>query len=427
MKKIIIYFLLFVCLTTSMRVEGKQLILTNSMDRICADQSFVLTRNQLHPASLSLFPLIEDSIGHQIPCQVDDLNADGRWDELAFVCSFRPHERKSLRIVWVTKKDYPQFMKRTHVHFGKANALGIVQSLTTATYGKYNLPRGGDSKHPYPYQTDGPSWENDKMAFRQYFDGRNVRDLFGKRTEKMVMDSVGINSRGKVKYNYAKLGWWGMDILSCVRSTGLGGISLLKGDSLIRLGVGPEKRTDNIDSTRYKLISDGVVRSIFEFSYKGWEVDGMKIDVDETITIWAGKYGYENKVKLSKVPAGSYLVTGIVDDLNTMPTIQEKVGNYQLMMTFDKQTCDKLNDLGMGLAIDQANWTGKLFEAPKEGMGITNCWCTAMKPDKQGVYRYNCYASWNLADKRFAEKSYFVNLIKEYAEEMTHPISVTIR
>ena len=32
------------------------------------------------------------------------------------------------------------------------------------------------------YQTDGPSWENDKVGFRHYLDGRNSKDVFGKKT-----------------------------------------------------------------------------------------------------------------------------------------------------------------------------------------------------------------------------------------------------
>jgi len=30
-------------------------------------------------------------------------------------------------------------------------------------------------------QKDSPVWENDKKGFRLYFDGRNTKDIFGKR------------------------------------------------------------------------------------------------------------------------------------------------------------------------------------------------------------------------------------------------------
>ena len=262
------------------------------------------------------------------------------------------------------------------------------------------------------------------MGYRHYFDGRNVRDIFGKTTNLMVMDSVGIQEDGYVGNTYHVEAWWGRDIMSGGRSFGLGGIALQKGDSLIRLGVTMEQTTNNIDETFYKVISSGPVRSIFRLNFNGWEVDGEKIDVEETMTIWAGKYGYENKVRLSHLPEGSRLVTGIVNDFNDMPYIRKDVGNYKLMMTHDKQTYDKVWYMGMALMVDKENWTGVEFEAPKQGSGILTTWCTELKPNSNGEYNFNCCAAWEITDQRFTQREYFDSVVTEYADELSNKSEV---
>jgi hypothetical protein len=81
-------------------------------------------------------------------------------------------------------------------------------------------------------QGESVSWENDKMAFRNYFDCRNIKDLFGKLKPGLVLDDV---HTAKIP-NYHVLSDWGMDVLHCGSSLGSGGLAMLEGDSLYRLG-----------------------------------------------------------------------------------------------------------------------------------------------------------------------------------------------
>ena len=286
------------------------------------------------------------------------------------------------------------------------------------------MTRGNGIINPYPYQTDGPDWENNKMGYRHHFDGRNVRDVFGKTTNLMVMDSVGIQPDGLVGNTYHVEAWWGRDIMSGAQSFGLGGLALKKGNELIRLGVMMADTTDNIDETYYKKIVSGPVRSIFTLTFKGWEVGGEKIDVEETMTIWAGKYGYENKVKLSNLPEGAKLVTGIVNDFNDMAYIRKDVGNYELMITHDKQTYNKVWYMGMAVMVDKNNWTGVEFEAPKKGPGISTTWCTELQPNENGEYNFNCCAAWEITDPKFTEREYFDSVVSDYAWEISNKSSV---
>ncbi len=66
-----------------------------------------------------------------------------------------------------------------------------------------------------------------------------------------------------------------------------------------------------------------------------------KINIDQTITIWAGQYGYENGIRTSNLPDKVHLITGIVINFNTNPYYQQMMNGYYLMATHDKQTNDK--------------------------------------------------------------------------------------
>lgn len=398
--------------------------MNNKSNKAFQDVAFVLKREQFKEAKEGLLPAIKNNSGEWIASQADDLDGDGIWDELAFVHSLKPNEKLALNIEWCKAIDYPIFTKRTNVRFGKMLTPGKVSILDIDSHGKENLARGPLG---YPYQTDGPAWENDKMAFRHYFDGRNVRDVFGKRTSKMVMDTVGIRADGTPGDTYHVLRWWGRDIMSGARSFGLGGIALKVKDSLVRLGVPVEQRTDNIDSTVYKLVVNGPVRSIFKLEFYGWNVGVKeKVNVTETMTIWAGKIGYENLIETTKLPKGTNLVTGIVNNFNDKPYTLERLGRFEMMATHDKQTYDKEWYLGLGLLIATDNWIGD-FEAPKNGEGITTTWCANLRPDKNKVYKFNCYAAWELTDSRFTNKDFFLNMVREYADELSNKITPVLK
>ncbi|WP_252196454.1 DUF4861 domain-containing protein [Bacteroides salyersiae] len=390
------------------------------------DESCIIKRADLCPDNETCVPVLKKQTGEYISSQLDDLDGDGQWDELAFVYDINKKEKLDLKVEWIAPADYPDFPIRTNVHYGKMKRPGIIEELKTDMHGKENLARGGDKDHPYPYQTDGPAWENDKMGFRHYFDGRNCRDVFGKRVPDIVLDTVGIRADGTPGDTYHVLRTWGRDIMSAANSFGLGGIAVQLPDTLLRMGVNIEETTDNVDSTRYTLVCKGPVRSIFKLDFYGWQVGDFKVDVHETMTIWSGKYGYENEIITSPLPKNAVLVTGIVGNFNDMPqrleTYEQKVVS---MSTHDKQTYNKEWYMGMSLIIPMNNYS-EVFNTPDKGSDILKTWCVKMKPNEEGKYLFNAYAAWELADKHFKDRDYYMNMIDEYARNIVNPVIVEI-
>jgi len=88
----------------------------------------------------------------ELPSQVDDLDADGKGDELAFQIDLSPHQTRVVTIsygtadrIWRLRRDYAP---RTNAFFSR--------------------------------KIEGLGWESDRVAFRIYFDPRNAIDIYGK-------------------------------------------------------------------------------------------------------------------------------------------------------------------------------------------------------------------------------------------------------
>lgn len=413
-----------IVLLSGCQKASHQIVITNPTASQRTDEPISIDRNRLK-SSARLLPTVVDHEGKLLASQVDDTDGDGKWDQLAFVCDLDRRQTAAFDIVWVKAKDYPQFETRTNVRMGICDGEKI-EEQRSVVHGRYNLMRISDTTRTYPYQMNGPGWENDRMGFRQYFDGRNCRDIFGKRVSYMALDSVGITGEAKVGDNFHTMHPWGRDIMSAANSFGHGGLAAMVGDSLVLLGVPPEATTDNVDSTRFTLVTEGAIRSIFRIDYYGWHIASSKIDVKQTTTIWAGQYGYSNTVTTSQLPDGVELVTGLVANNNDMPERMLDYGGWVSMSTHDLQTYHKTWYMGMSLIVDKRNVIDT-FDSPTDTGDIRKTWCVVMQPDNRRTYRYNAYAAWELTDPRWADRDNYMQLIDDYGLRLAKPVSVTVK
>ena len=272
-----------------------------------------------------------------------------------------------------------------------------------------NNPATDFSKTSIPlYQSEGPVWENDKVGFRLYFDVRNAKDIFGKTTSNIVLDTVG--THGDKYYHYFDPSW-GMDILKVGASLGAGSLALQiknkKGiDTLVRLG-GPA-----IEQTSYELISNEKQQAIFRLHYKNWKVLGRVYQVTEEISIQPGNYNYESKVTISGLKGDERLVTGIVN-FKANESFQFTHGSKGILYTHDKQADDG-SHLGMAVMTDQKN-DPQFGKTANTGNGIVNTYTMTMKIKNKEPVIFRFYAGWEQTDKQFSQKKYFEELLQREA------------
>lgn len=395
--------------------------LTNPSNTPRPDELIVLTRAQIKektgaiPPGLAPVPYLQDSA---LPAQLDDLDNDGRWDELAFLVNFSETNELVVHLKLVEEQNYPEFEPRTNVRLGILGENGV-QNVTHATFSANQLPVPLYST----FQMDGIAWENDKAGFRQYFDGRNARDIFGKTSPKMALDTVGIAQDGSLVDNYHVMLSWGRDILAVGNSLGLGGLALQSAGQVHRLGVRLDASKNNINETSYTLITEGPVRSIFKTTYKGWNINGQNYNVYNTITIQAGKYGYKNSVRLESPQPADTLLVGLVNINNDQEPSLFEVDNRQVFLTHDHQTYNDEWVLGMALVFPSELYQG-YQTAPNQGAGVTNSYLNALLAANGQPVTYHVFFGWELSDPRFKDRSYFEDFITGEAQKISNPILI---
>ncbi|MFW6290379.1 MAG: DUF4861 family protein, partial [Mariniphaga sp.] len=331
--------------------EPVKITLTNPTETERTDEAVIITREQLAEMVSAIpdgeVPLLYRSEGDAYPCQADDIDQDGNWDELFFLVDMQAEETKSFVLEFVAPADVPVFERRTNIRFGDKNPpheeLDQVERL------KSNVTEIS-SKH---FQMEGPAWENDIVGFRNYFDARNGIDIFGKRIAEMALDSVGLHD------SYHELALWGMDILKVGNSLGAGAIGMLYKDSVYRLGL--------TEQAFYKRLFEGPLRSMFRMTYTGWEVDDNMYDVTHDISIWGGQYFYKSSVSISGMQGDEKLVTGIVNmESDTFYVYQP--GDFTTLLTHANQGFDG-EVLGMALLASSEDFVATRT-APEEGEGV---------------------------------------------------------
>lgn len=381
------------CLTAQTKLTFKNQGTTDRSDELIILTKQDLRKKGIHVKSNEFVQLIDGS-GKYVVSQFDDLNDDGNWDEISFLHSFKAGESYTVNAEATSSK--PLFTEKTRAHvrhmrklsgndFGPDLLIDSVPAGQPATdFTKVKLP---------PFLTEGPAWENDKVGFRLYFDVRNGKDIWGKKTADMVLDFVGKNEQP----SYHEEQPWGMDVLKVGKSLGAGALALQVGDSLIRLGG------MNMGKMIYQKIADGPVRAIFRLTYPEWRfMEGLKpVHLTEEISIWGGQYFSESKVTVKNAPAGAKVVTGIV---NLKSKEVRELKQQNTIYTFDKQS-ENLDLLGMAVIVKPGTSyvSGK---TPNEGTEITQTYYVA-SPVRAEPFVFRFYAGWEKSNSMFVTEQGF--------------------
>lgn len=390
----------------------KPLEFKNSRSTAVADQLIVFTRAEIEtqtgPIAKGKYITFKKPTGIPLVIQFDDLDGDGRWDEAAFLYDLDANQKVTFKPEITDAPATVKAVVRAHVRHIKKNAddtFGAALDVDTmpvnaqpTDFSKVALP---------PYLTEGPAWENDKVGFRLYFDVRNGKDIWGKRTTQMVLDEVGKDTAK----NYHQLADWGMDILKVGASLGAGSLALQfkldnGEDTLVRLGG------KNMEQVTYEKVADGPVRAICRIKYANWKVAaGMEpVTVVEEFHIWGGQYFYESRVTVTNAPKDALLVTGIVNLYNSSLTHYDDTEHkFKSIYTYGVQSENKDN-LGMAIAMPASQFEGYGIGALTNS-DIKNTNLIRAHITKDQPVRFRFYAAWERSDNCFTSREKFEEFI----------------
>ncbi|OQP66591.1 hypothetical protein A3860_12650 [Niastella vici] len=380
--------------------SSAQITLTNPVKLELPDELVVLKRTDLEkktgPIASGKYITIKKAGGVPMVIQFDDLNGDGRWDEAAFLYSFKPNEKLVLKPVITDAPATVKAVVRAHVRQMRKNADNTFGPAVDKDTMPVNAQPTDFSKQALPpYLTEGPAWENDKVGFRLYFDVRNGKDIWGKTTTRMVLDEVGADTAK----NYHHQADWGMDILKVGASLGAGSLALEVKlpngkDTLVRLGG------QHIEQVTYEKVADGSVRAICRLHYKNWTIaEGMApVSVTEEIHIWGGQYFYESRVTVAGAPANAKLVTGIVN-LHSKQVHELNAKGSKAIYTYDVQSENK-DKLGMAVVMPAVQ-VAATATTPNANTDVQNTYVIKANITNAKPVVYRFYAGWEKSDTRF--------------------------
>ncbi|WP_159518087.1 DUF4861 domain-containing protein [Sunxiuqinia indica] len=400
-----------------------KIALTNTTTIDLTDKAISIDRSQISDLPEGdVFPLIISVEGDTIPSQLNDLNNDKKWDELFFVVNLPSTASESYTLQWVNEK--PQYVVRTSARFGKRSSADTpVEPATTEILYANELPKSLGFQR---YQTDGPSWENDKVGFRDYLDGRNAKDLFGKTASFMSPENVGINDEGAVEDTYHVMADWGRDILSVGNSVGIGGYALQVDDQLMRLGVTVDDSVNNVEKTTFQIMAEGPVKSVLSYHYENWHPNNRNYNVEETTSIWPGMYAYQNSVKFSGLQGDETLVIGLVNINNQNPLEEIEMNDeWVVLSTHDMQTYDRQWWLGLALIVPRDLYEG-YGEAPETGQ-LSKSFLAKLKVENGKPVTYYAVAGWEMSDELFKDPAYFKSYLENLVSQLSATVEVTIK
>jgi hypothetical protein len=197
---------------------------------------------------------------------------------------------------------------------------------------EYHVP-AKHTDHSWDIRFEGPGWESDKVGYRLYMDWRNANDIFGKRTNQLVLQHVGLDGF----MSYHKMCDWGSDILGVGQSLGIGSIGHWNDTIAERVSV--------TDSINCRISYSGDLESKLKNEYDGWKNSHGKYNLTSTLSIRAGSYLTRCDVSISDYIDN--LCTGLVAVKGT-ELMQGEMGEWCYLATLGLQS--GLNDhLGMSV------------------------------------------------------------------------------
>ena len=401
-------------ITISCQKTGTYIVLTNDTPYDRFDEPVIISRADLErqtgKISSRFVPMLETEAGKVMPSQVDDINGDGNWDELFLLANVPAHSEIQLSVSLVNPGQLPVFLQRSNVWLASPQDDGTYKEVKEAK--RPAISRENHTETRKHFQFEGPGWENDRVGFRIYFDDRNGIDIFGKTTEIMVLENVGIDE------DYHVLQEWGMDILKVGASLGAGSIALESDGDLHRVAPGSDGS--------YKLVTNGPLRSIFQLRFDNWNIEGNQFNVLHEITIYGGAWYYQSDISVEGNVQDVNIITGI-----TTLDLDEKQANFTdyengiVSLSTHGQQAIEGEYLGMAIMLSKADYLDFAY-LDATAPDINHTFMIRMKTGQTPV-SFKFYSAWELSDPEFASVEKFEELLKTDALRMGSPVQVEIK
>ena len=250
--------------------------------------------------------LVMDAQGVEIPCQLDDLDGDGKYESLSFVVKEIGPKKSNHFTVTLSESGQPRKyepqvyaeMMLTNKKIKSSNKQNLYISSLTVDNGT----------NPYwMLHHHGPAFENDMVAYRIYFDERQTVDIYGKYRRALELRDTQFYPDSE-----QKAAGYGDDVLWVGKTFGVG--------ALRGWHNGEMQMLQDVESRTLSVVARGPLRTVVKVVDKGWNARypdtctaEERIDMTTYYTLYAGRRDCQVDVFFSRDASEIELSTGLVN------------------------------------------------------------------------------------------------------------------
>ena len=237
----------------------------------------------------------------EIPCQLDDLDQDGTFDELCFLADLKSKENATYQVTFAAEGEPRTYPARVYAEM-------LIRNDKVKEKNKHNnfiesITARGDCANSYNIQHHhGVDFESELNGIRIYFDQRQTIDLYGKYQKRLELEATQFYTSKEQKAE-----GYGDDVLWVGNTFGLGAFRGWDGQQPTMIAP--------VRSRTQRIISYGPLRTIVEVFDRGWKADKDKAPLNMTIryTQYAGHRDTDVDVIFDKNVADYTFSTGIIN------------------------------------------------------------------------------------------------------------------
>ena len=408
MKKIKLMSLLaLACVATGAMAQQKtyNVTVSNPLNEERLSQPVVIKLNEADDVQSAI--VMAD--GKEIPCQIDDLDRNGAYDELCFLANLDKKQSRTYTITTYNTGEPRKYEAGTFAQLllrnPKVKESNKQNNYVTEVSAQQNCYDPFHMIHSH-----GVMFENEMLAMRIYFDQRQTVDLYGKRNKGLELERTQFYPSKEQKE--AGLG---DDVLWVGDTYGLGTLRLWSNGA-------PQMLTDVINRVQ-RIICAGPIRTIVEVEDRGLKIDERRprVNMTERFTLYAGQRYCDVDVTFSRNMKGVNFGTGIINVKGSKGYTDKKGirGCWGTDWPSNHHETCKPETVGLGIYIP------KQYIQSEEPVNNDNYGYVLQAPGRELHYKI-AYTSLNETFGFGTQKNWF-NYLKKWREEIENPVKVTIQ
>ncbi|MFQ7112466.1 DUF4861 domain-containing protein [Hallella bergensis] len=343
--------------------------------------------------------------GVEIPCQLDDLNKDGRMDELSFIADVTKNNNTKATITLSDNGKPREYKPMTYAE--------IVLRSGAKEKNKQNIYLSAvtiDKQTVKPYNVlhhHGVAFENEMIAMRIYMDHRQTIDLYGKFHKGLELKETQFYTSKEQKAQ-----GYGDDVLWVGNSFGLGALRGWNGSEPTML--------DDVQHRTHRILAQGPIRTIVEVEDIAWTISPGTEPVNMTLryTLYTGHRDFDVDVAFNRDMSKQQFSTGIINVKNSID-LSDRDGMRGCWGT-DWPSADTINwkreTVGLGIYIPKV-YRVKEMPADKDN------YCIVLKPVGNTIHYNLTYTSANEEFGYHSAKEWN-GYLKEWKKRKANPVVV---